>query len=255
MSDKSAHDKRVVDQFTRWAKPFAELPLHSEAEGMARALAAAGIDRRAHVLDVACGPGIVVCAFAEHAGHVTGIDLTPAMISQAIERQKKLGFTNVDWRVGDATHLPFEDSGFDLAITRYSFHHMPRPDLALSEMRRVCRPGGRVVVIDATPTAETQAAYDRMEILRDPSHASALTLEQLRALGQAQGLREVVVDSYQLEARLLTLADAADMDALDALFDADIASGVDQLGVGAWRADDGIHFYFPISIVAWNRPD
>jgi ubiquinone/menaquinone biosynthesis C-methylase UbiE len=254
VTETRTHDERIVDQFTRWAKPFADLPLHSEADGMARTLAAAAIDRESRVLDVACGPGIVACAFAERVAHVTGIDLTPAMIAQARERQQRLSLRNVDWRVGDATRLPFEDRSFGVAITRYSFHHMPRPELALSEMRRVCRPGGRVVVIDATPTAETQAAYDRMETLRDPSHASALTLDQLRALGREAGLKEVAVDSYRLEAQLSTLADSSDMAALNTLFDADIESGEDGLGVGAWRAADGVRFCFPISIIAWDRP-
>ena len=193
-SDTQAHDERIVDQFTRWAKPFADLPLHSEADGMARTLAAAAVDQSSRVLDVACGPGIVACTFAEYAAHVTGIDLTPAMIGQARERQQRLSLGNIDWRVGDATRLPFEDQSFDVVVTRYSFHHMPRPELTLAEMRRVCRLGGRVVVIDATPTAETQAAYDGMETLRDPSHASALTQDQLRALGQAAGLKEVAVE-------------------------------------------------------------
>jgi len=71
-------------------------------------------------------------------------------------------------------------------------------------MRRVCKPGGRIVVIDATPAPQCQAAYDRMETLRDPSHTSALTMAQLRAMRQAQGLREVARDSYRLEARDFT---------------------------------------------------
>jgi SAM-dependent methyltransferase len=254
MAGPTPHDQRIVAQFTRWAKPFADLPLHSEADGMARVLAAAAISAEARVLDVACGPGIVACALAQHAAHVTGVDLTPAMIDQARTRQRQSGLDNLDWRVGDATHLPFPDQSFDVVITRYSFHHMPRPDQALAEMRRVCRADGRIVVIDATPSAPTQAAYDRMETLRDPSHASALTQDQLRGLGRDAGLQEVVVDFYRLEAQLSTLADEVDMGALEAMFDADITSGEDRIGVGAWRAEDGIRFLFPISIVAWKRP-
>jgi SAM-dependent methyltransferase len=137
-------------------------------------------------------------------------------------------------------------------MTRYSFHHLPRPIAALREMKRVCRRGGRVVVIDATPAPEKQAAYDRMETLRDPSHTSALTLDQLRALAREVGLVEETIDGYRLEALISTLADPGDMAALDAMFDADIASGEDRIGVGAWRAEDGIHIYFPISIIGWR---
>jgi SAM-dependent methyltransferase len=252
--DRSEHDNRIIDQFTRWARPFAELPVHSDADGMARLLAAAAIEPHMQVLDTACGPGIVACAAAPHAARVTGIDLTPAMIEQARLRQTAMGLSNLDWRVGDATRLPFEAMSFDVVVTRYSFHHLLDPGAALSEMKRVCRPGGRLVVADATPSPQTQAAYDRMETLRDPSHASALTLEQLRALGRDAGLSELSIDGYRLEAVLQTLADAEDMAALSQMLDADIASGEDRIGVGAVRAGDGIRIYFPISIVAWRVP-
>jgi ubiquinone/menaquinone biosynthesis C-methylase UbiE len=254
MTAKTTHDEKIVAQFTRWAAPFAELALHAEADGMRRTLTAAALQPHHHVLDVACGPGIVACAAAKQAGHVTGIDLTPAMIELARARQAREALVNCDWRVGDATALPFADAGFDRAITRYSFHHMPEPIRALKEMARVTRPGGRVVVIDATPTAETQAAYDAMETLRDPSHTSALTQDQLRALGREARLTETAFDFYHLDARLQTLADEADMAALTALFDADIASGEDRIGVEARRDAEGFVFRFPISIIAWTKP-
>lgn len=254
MTRQTSHDDRISEQFTRWAKPFSELPVHSDADGMARTLSAAKIEPSMRVLDVACGPGIVACAAALQAAHVTGIDLTPAMLEQARERQKSLKLNNVDWRVGDATQLPFDDGGFDVVLTRYSFHHMPFPAAALREMKRVCREGGRIVVIDATPSVATQAAYDHMEILRDRSHASALTLEQLRALGHEVGLSEQHIDGYRLEAVISTLADEADMPALARLLEADIESGEDRIGVAARRASDGIHIYFPVSIVAWGVP-
>lgn len=248
-----AHNQRIVQQFTRWAKPFADLPLHAEAEGMAATIAACAPNRASIVLDVACGPGILACALAERARRVVGIDITPAMIEQARARQGAAGLDGCQWHVGDATRLPFENGSFDLVTTRYSFHHMPDPAAAMAEMKRVCQVGGRIVVIDATPSAEAQGAYDRMETLRDPSHTSALTIEELRQIGATAGLTEVLVDSYRLEARLGTLADAPDMAALESLFDADIAEGRDRIGVGAWRDADGIGFHFPISIVAWTK--
>lgn len=250
---ETAHDRRIVDQFTRWAKPFADLPLHAEADAMARTLGACALASDLAVLDVACGPGILACAIAKEVRHVTGIDLTPAMIAQAEARQAREGRGNLAWQVGDATALPFADASFDRVTTRYSFHHMPDPVAALREMARVCRPGGRIVVIDATPARDKQAAYDMMETLRDPSHTSALTLDQLRAIGRDAGLSEVAIDFYNLEARLAPLADAGDMAALNALFDGDIAEGQDRIGVGAWRDADGIGFHFPVSIVAWER--
>ncbi|HEX7855817.1 MAG TPA: methyltransferase domain-containing protein [Sphingobium sp.] len=252
MTDQMVHEQKIIDQFTRWAKPFAELPIHAEEDAMAMTLSACAVADDMAVLDVACGPGIVACALAERAGRVTGIDLTPAMIEQARARAEALALDTIDWQVGNATALPFADASFDRVVTRYSFHHMPDPAAALAEMKRVCRPDGRIVVIDATPSAETQAAYDRMEIVRDPSHTSALTLDQLLALGEDVGLTEATVTGYRLDALLQTLADEADMAALTALFEADIAGGEDRIGVGARQSPEGIRFHFPVSIVMWR---
>lgn len=91
-----------------------------------------------------------------------------------------------------------------------------------------------------------------METVRDGSHVSALTLEQLRAIGREVGLSEQHIDGYRLEALISTLADEQDMDALTRLLEADIAGAADRIGVGAKRAPDGIRIYFPISIVAWG---
>lgn len=250
--NEDTHERRIVDQFTRWAERFAELPIHAEAGAMARTIDACALHPGVEALDVACGPGILACAMAHHALHVTGVDITPAMITQAQARQRAEGLTNLTWRVGDAIALPFEDAAFDRVTTRYSLHHMSDPAAVLREMKRVCRPAGRVVVVDATPSPETQAAYDEMERLRDPSHARALGLEQIREIGRDFGLKEVVIDGYRLEAQLDTLADATTLPALTAMFDADIDAGRDRIGVGAWRSSTGIRFHFPVSIVAWE---
>lgn len=254
MSQPADHAAKIVDQFTRWAERFSDEPIHAEADGMARLLAAAAVDEAARVLDVACGPGIVACALVEKAAHVTGVDVTPAMIEQAKARQARQGLSNLDWRVADAARLPFADEAFDVVVTRYSFHHMPDPGLALAEMKRVCAVRGRVVVVDATPTAETQGPYDRMETLRDPSHASALTLAQLRGLAaRVGGLEEVAHDFHRLDARLETLADPEAMAALTAMFEADVAEGRDRMGVRPRLTPEGVRFSFPISILAWRR--
>jgi ubiquinone/menaquinone biosynthesis C-methylase UbiE len=248
----SQHNQRIVDQFTRWAKRFGELPIHAATDAMALTVDACALNQDMNVLDVACGPGILACELANHARHVTGIDITPAMISEAWKRQAFKGLANLTWHVGDAIALPFADSSFDRVTTRYSFHHMPEPAGALAEMKRVCRPGGRIIVIDATPSPETQQAYDTMERLRDPSHASALTLQEIMQMGRDVGLRETAIEGYRLEAQLDTLADTETLSELNAMFDTDIASGEDRIGVGAWRSSTGIRFHFPVSIIAWE---
>jgi ubiquinone/menaquinone biosynthesis C-methylase UbiE len=249
---RTPHDTRIVEQFTRWAKPFAELAIHAEAESMAQTLAACAVTTGMKVLDVACGPGIIACELARTGAQVTGIDLTPAMIQQARLRADSM-HVSVAYHVGNALHLPFQADSFDRVVTRYSFHHMQDPGQVLAEMVRVCRPGGRIIVIDATPAPECQEGYDRAETLRDPSHTSALTLPQLVSLGAEAGLSPVEMHQYRLESRLQDQVAPEDWNALQALFAEDIAGGQDCLGMGAWEDADGIHFYFPISIVVWSK--
>jgi len=136
-----SHQEQIVEQFTQQAISFARLPGHLDALELLLKMAQPGESDT--VLDVACGPGLVACAFAPYAGQVTGIDITPAMIEQAQKRQQEQGLANLDWLVGDALPLPWADNSFSLVITRYSFHHFLEPQAVLAEMIRVCcpRPG------------------------------------------------------------------------------------------------------------------
>ncbi len=183
------HDRIIVDQFTRMAAPFAQMPAHSEQASLRLLGEVAAIGREDRVLDVCCGPGIVACAVAPDAGHVTGIDLTPAMIDQAGLLQRKKGLTNLAWEIGNVTALPFPEGAFSVALSRYAFHHLLDPSRVLAEMARVCDPGGRVVITDVFVTSADQgAAYDRVEKLRDPSHVRALRLEELQTMFTSAGL-------------------------------------------------------------------
>src|SRR5476649_2210627 len=102
------------------------------------------------------------------------------MIEQSCERQKSIGLTNLTWIVGDAQPLLFPDASFSRVITRYSFHHFTDPKGVFAEMVRVCRPGGRITVVDVFTNSPEQAdAYDRLEKLRDPSHTHAMQLTEL----------------------------------------------------------------------------
>jgi ubiquinone/menaquinone biosynthesis C-methylase UbiE len=63
-----------------------------------------------------------------------------------MQKEKKLN--NLTWKIGDILTLPFDNSSFSLVITRYSIHHLLEPQKVLDEMIRVCKQGGRIVIID-----------------------------------------------------------------------------------------------------------
>ena len=100
------HDAVTVEQFTKQAEPFAALhTLRTDAEIIRLMCEAAEVRPGAAVLDVACGPGLVALALAESAGHVTGLDLTPAMLDKARELQQGEGRANLSWVLGRADEL------------------------------------------------------------------------------------------------------------------------------------------------------
>ncbi len=108
--------------------------------------------------------------------------------ARALAAEKRL--RNVGWVHGDGYNLPYADASFSIVVTRYSLHHLLDPAAVLREMVRVCIPGGRIVVIDAYASEDPgkAAAFHRVELLRDPSHARSLSLAELRELFARCGL-------------------------------------------------------------------
>jgi ubiquinone/menaquinone biosynthesis C-methylase UbiE len=247
--DKQAHQAKIIDQFSQQAIPFTQVPGHFDA--MQILIKLSEVCQNDTVLDVACCPGMVACEFAKHAGHVTGIDITPAMIEQAEKRQKELNLENLTWVVGDAVPLPYADSSFSLVITRYSFHHLLAPEKALSEMIRVCRPGGLVMVADVAMESSKSESYDRLEIMRDPSHTHALTHEEFAALFQHSSLLDCRQSAYGVDIELETQLRASfpnpgDEPKLRDMVTSDI--GIDYLGINARREDEKVMYTVPIGV-------
>src|SRR5262245_43824505 len=166
-----SHRDRILDQFTRQALPFSTAPGIRDEVALKLLVEATDTGSDDTVLDVACGPGLVVSAFARVARHATGIDMTPAMLARAREVAGEAGLGNVTFQEGDVTRLPWADASFSVVVSRFAFHHFEHPAAVLAEMRRVCRPGGRVAVCDliASDDPRKAEAFHRIEMLRDPS--------------------------------------------------------------------------------------
>src|SRR5262249_7671044 len=137
-----------LTSFTKQAILFSTAPGIWDRDALALLVAATHAGADDTVLDVACGPGLVVCAFAAIVRHATGIDLTPARIEHARALTAEQGIRNVGWQVGDILPLTFADASFSIVVCRFAFHHLRDADRVLAEMARVCRPGGRVAVVD-----------------------------------------------------------------------------------------------------------
>lgn len=128
-----------------------------------RVLRLAGIQPGESVLDVGCGTGTLAIAAARcvgPTGSVVGIDASPEMIARAKKKAMKAGAEAV-FEHATAGALPFPDAHFDVALTTVMLHHLPRSarQQCVREVRRVLKPGGRVLAVDFGQPAASRRGW------------------------------------------------------------------------------------------------
>jgi ubiquinone/menaquinone biosynthesis C-methylase UbiE len=253
------HAAMIVDQFSRQAELFAGSPaLHNEA-ALAVLLEAAAPASHHEVLDVACGPGSVVVAFASRVRRSVGLDATPAMLAEARQLAARHQLDNTEWHQGDVYRLPFADASFDIVSCRFAFHHFETPERAFAEMVRACRPGGRIVLCDAVASDDPvkAATFNRMEKHRDPSTVAFRPLADLSQLFANAGLPQPSIRTYQVPAereRLIAMSFPVDDDRelLRHLIDASVED--DAMGLGSRRDGDTVRFCYPAVVLVAAKP-
>jgi ubiquinone/menaquinone biosynthesis C-methylase UbiE len=191
--------------------------------------------------------------------HATGIDMTPAMLERARTVARDKGLRNVTWDQGQATSLPYADASFTIVATRFSFHHFIEPLAVLKEMKRVCAPGGRILVADmhTSTDAAKGAEFNRMELLRDPSHVRALPLAELKALFPRAGLPEAQISFYELRDELENLLgrsfpNPGDGDRIREIFRTSAID--DRLGIPIRIDGAKVNYAYPVAVLAATRP-
>jgi SAM-dependent methyltransferase len=156
------------------------------------------------VLDSGCGTGALAFALAPHVAEVVGLDVDPELLEAAREHAPD----NVRFVEGDATAIPFGYGEFDIAASHRVLHHLRRPELAVSELTRVTRLGGRVFVVDQLGSVDPLRSLemDRFERLREPTHHRLLPDGDVRGYLDANDLvlltSEVTRERVDLERRL-----------------------------------------------------
>ncbi len=256
MSAESAkHKDEIISQFTSQSIPFAELQEHREERSLEIFQELGRFNGGERVLDSGCGPGLVSCYLAPFVKEITGVDLTPAMVELAKASAEKKGLSNAHFQLGDMGSLPIEDDSFDASVSRYTFHHLENPSSAFSEMLRVTKSGGKVIVVDVSPDISKQEAYNTFEIQRDSSHTKALTKEQLCQIGSDAGLNKPEVVSFGLTMKAEGLINASfpkksTREHLLKLLSDDV--GINQLCFNA-RMDNGcLMMTFPLTALCWK---
>jgi len=153
------------------------------------------------VLDAGCGAGALAQALAPHVREVVGVDQDEALLAAARAGSP----ANCVFEAGDITHLSFRFGEFDVAGCLRVLHHVRRPELVVSELARVARPGGLVLVVDQLGDVDPLVSIeiDRFERERDPSHTRLLADADIRYLLDANNLvvrvAEVATEMRDLE--------------------------------------------------------
>jgi ubiquinone/menaquinone biosynthesis C-methylase UbiE len=175
-------------------------------------LDAARIGVGMHVLDLACGPGLVAARAAARGAVPLGLDFSSAMIALAHTRHPGIRFEE-----GDAEALPFADGSFDAVVANFGIHHVPDPVQTLCEARRVLRPGGSAAFTSWAAPAENPAwklLFDAIAEHGDMSAAKApppggglRQPEDLLRVLEAAGFTQTQARRVRREWRLATAGD------------------------------------------------
>ena len=103
------------------------------------------------VLDIGTGTGVVALTAARAGAKVIGLDLTPELLEDARQNARIASIEGIEWTEGDAENLPYPDASFDLVLSQFGHMFAPRPDVAIAQIRRVLKPGGRIAIATWPP--------------------------------------------------------------------------------------------------------
>jgi SAM-dependent methyltransferase len=185
----------VRKQFGAAAADYANTAVHISGPDLDALLEAGAFDGTESVLDLGCGAGHTTLAVARSARHVTGIDVTEEMLTEAKEQAARLRVANVEFLDGDACEVPFDDASFDAVTCRFAAHHFPDMERSVREAARVLRPGGKYLLVDSLAPEDPglDTFVNMVEYLRDASHVRNLRASEWRRLFEAAGLEAQVV--------------------------------------------------------------
>jgi ubiquinone/menaquinone biosynthesis C-methylase UbiE len=168
----------VRDSFRNVAANYSRSTFHTSSARLQEVLDLARPRPGDLALDVATGTGNTAFALAPHVRRVVGLDLTREMLLEGSRIAAERGIANVDWVIGDALHMPFQDETFDVYTVRAAPHHFADVDRFLGEAFRVLRPGRDAAFIDCAPPLPARDVLHQVEVSRDPSHILSLTVDE-----------------------------------------------------------------------------
>jgi ubiquinone/menaquinone biosynthesis C-methylase UbiE len=168
----NGHATLVTKQFGARADAYVESLVHAQGADLDQLAALLKDQDAARALDLGCGGGHVSFRAAPLVREVVAYDLSADMLAAVMRTAAERGLSNITTQQGRTEALPFADAEFDVVLSRYSAHHWHGFAAALAEARRVLRPGGMALFMDAiSPGPALLDTYlQGIELIRDPSH-------------------------------------------------------------------------------------
>ncbi|MFH1754019.1 MAG: class I SAM-dependent methyltransferase [Candidatus Omnitrophota bacterium] len=161
---------------------------------------------RFKVLDIGCGTGELAKKLSSRFknANVNGVDISETMIEKASAKNMDKA---VSFRVGDVEKLPYKENSFDVLTCSHSFHHYPNKDKALSEMHRVLKPNGHLMIIDGSRDVFLgRIIFDIVTMVE--KHVYHLFHGEFREIFAKNGFGDVMQKRFNLVPQLLTVGRA-----------------------------------------------
>ena len=141
------NNANIIKSYNRWALGYDVLFAGIVQNGRREAIRRMRCRPGENVLDVGVGTGLSLPHYPRDT-HVVGIDLTPSMLAKANRRIDRMGLTNAEAHVMDAQAMTFAEDSFDRVVAMYVASVVPDPGRLVAEMKRVCKPGGDIFVVN-----------------------------------------------------------------------------------------------------------
>jgi len=193
------------------------------------------------MLDLACGPALLMASLASTMRLSVGVDVTPKMLQMA-RATCRASPENTQFVESLAERLPFAAATIDCVVTRLSIHHFPDPLVVLREVKRVLKSDGLLVIGDLVSSDDPteRRLHNALEQLRDPSHIRMLPIGELLEVVDAAGFRVTATDHWvqnrQFKEWAAIVENARSLESLEvamsAIADAGITAGINLRASG-----------------------
>ncbi|HJU10340.1 MAG TPA: methyltransferase domain-containing protein [Candidatus Binataceae bacterium] len=171
-------------QFRRRPAAYAMPASSFDQKFIAFLISISGVAKSDRVVEVACGNGSTTLGFAERCAYAIGVDVIEEPLRMARMAAAERSLRNADFIVSEVERLSFEDSNFNGALCRFSFHHFTNPARVFAELARVVAPGGWMVIADMVASEDPAKAefHNQMERLCDPTHSRTLPASEFERM-------------------------------------------------------------------------